>query len=210
LVDEFQAVSNQNSDIIIVEKRNKGVFLNIYVLKKGLSDSYTYDSKDTKAINLEFKAIDYTTVFILNKVVILYTAVETSKILFTVFDPAGAIAPFSGSFDVDPKNELVPWGIDCLKNKATANNQLICFVDTVGPANYDILYTIGQTEKAEGFITATALVEGGLYNSPKGFERIKTVQSYNQTAVLYQNNQVLPLKMSDNTPKRLLQGTPTS
>jgi hypothetical protein len=192
IVDEFQIALNDLDDITIVEKRNGGEYLNFYVLKnKDKGSSYTYEAPLTRAINLEFKAIDFTTVYILKKVVVFYTTIESVQIGFVIFDPLGVSAPVKGLFPADTNRELVPYGIDCLVSK-TQNNQVQCFVDTVGPINYEVLYTIGQTDKADGFVTNGVLVEKAAYNSPRGFERIKTVQGHDMTGVLYKNNQVEP------------------
>lgn len=134
-----------------------------------------------------------------------FTTVEDVQIGFVIFDPLGVAAPVKGFFPADGNRELVPHGIDCLVS-TSQNNQVQCFVDTIGPINYEVLYTIGQTEKAEGFITNGVLVDKAAFFSPRGFERIKTVQGYEMTGVLYKNNQVEPItsKVTLNTPRMLL------
>lgn len=184
--DQFQAVMVDDSNIVVCERRAQGEYLNFYQFKLS-AGSYSLDESKTQGVGLKFNAVDYTTVFIQNKVVVLYTSIESAKIGFVIYDPAGGPI-VKGWFDADDKQELLPAGIDCLLTKNN-NKQLSCFVDTVGPTNYEVKYTIGSTTKADGFITARELIDKAKFESPKGFERIQTVQSHDYTAVLYKNTQ---------------------
>lgn len=208
--DQFQTVLVEDDNLVVCEKRANGEYLNFFLLKKSTS-KYALEPKKTKGIGLKFNAVDFTTTYIQNKVVVLFTAVESAQIGYVTYDPSTANIT-QGWFDATNKNDvkLLPAGIDC-KNTPNSTNQLTCFIDTIGPANYEIKYTIDFTKN---FIKSQELISGGKFNSPKGFERIKTIQSGDFTAVLYKNNQKEdPKKVTLLTPRlflkeQLMSGTP--
>ena len=193
--DDFQAVRTDQGHIVLVERRSSGEFFNFYVLKPNNSGGYDYDDKLNQSVTNEFNALEYSTVFLQGhkRVAIVYTAAETAKLGFVLFNLEGGL-PTKGWFDpADPKNdkfkdlEIVPTGVTCTNDKAN-NKTILCFIDTFGSINYQFKYSTDEINDPTKFAKNTEMVEG-VFQSPKGFERVKSIVSGDFTGVLYQNMQ---------------------
>jgi len=177
----------------LVERRLSGEFFNFYVLRLISSGGYVYDDKLNQSVTNEYNALEYSTVFLEGhkRVAIVYTAAETAKLGFILFDHEGKFL-INGWFDpADAKNdkfkdlEMVPTGVTCANDKNN-NKAILCFIDTFGSINYQFKYSTDEINDPTKFAKNTEMVEG-VFQSPKGFERVKSIVSGDFTGVLYQN-----------------------
>jgi hypothetical protein len=169
IMDEFQSVYGNEESIVIVERRSQGEYLNFYKFNFK-NEQYSFADTMTRGVGLKLNAVDFTAVSIMDSVVVLYTAIESAKIGFVIYNPVNGDIK-QGWFDVDNDGKILPAGIDCLVAK-NSNNILQCFVDTIGPLNREIHYTIGSTTKTADFIKEKKVIADAEFNSPRGFERI--------------------------------------
>ena len=181
--------------IALVERRSSGEFFTFYLLKLNALGEYVYEEKANQSSSNEFNAIEYSTIFLEGhkKIVVIYVAAETAKLGFVIFDTEGT-APVKGWFEpADPANEklkdleIVPTGVTCSNDKAD-NKTISCFIDTFGSLNYQFKYSTTAIENPAKFAEKTEMVDG-VFQSPKGFERVRSTVSGDFTAVLYQNMQ---------------------